>query len=84
MVNFHLPLPEELSRELRKVAASEKRPATEVARDLLRLALDERRRARQRIDIKAWAERNAGSELDLDAALETAATDALRTRRKRR
>lgn len=84
MINFHLPLPEALSLELRDVAAAEKRPATEVARDLLRSALAERRRALQRVDIKAWAERNAGSELDLDVGLEAAGVEALQAPGRRR
>ncbi len=84
MVNFHLPLPEDLSRELRKAAAAEKRPATEVARDMLRSALEERRRTRQRVDVKAWAERHAGTELDLDVGLEAAAAEILRLRKRAR
>ncbi|OGQ20634.1 MAG: hypothetical protein A2138_06060 [Deltaproteobacteria bacterium RBG_16_71_12] len=82
MVNFHLPLPEALSRELRRVAALEGRPATEIARELLRAALEERRRAGQRLAIKEWATQNAGGALDLDVDLEAAGAEVLRPRRQ--
>ena len=62
MANFHLPLPGNLYRELKTEAEQRGQPATVVARH----------RA-----IAAYAEKWAGSELDLDPQLEAAAVEHL-------
>ena len=78
--NFHLPLPEPLNRRLRDVAARTNRPTTAVARYAIESWLRHQRRAAVREAIAAYAAGVAGSQEDLDPALETAALDALRPR----
>jgi hypothetical protein len=87
--NFHLPLPESVHRELRDAAAHSGRPATVLVREAVELWLKARRRARLHEELSAFAERWAGTPVDLDEALEQAAVEHLlaidrpRARRKR-
>lgn len=81
MKNLHVPLPEPVHAKLRAAAEATGRPATEVARDaierwLAELARDARRRA-----VAEYAAAVAGTDADLDPALERAAVASLRGRR---
>lgn len=77
MKNFHLPLPEETYADLRAQAARMQVPATALAREAVDAWL--RRQARQaRADaIAAYAAETAGTRLDLDPELESAAIEHL-------
>lgn len=81
--NFHLPLPDELYRRLRREAAAVKRPATVVARHAIEAWLRERRRAAVYAAIRAYAEKAAGTLDDLDPALEAASLEHLAAEEKR-
>lgn len=82
--NFHLPLPEDVYKALREEAAAVKRPATVVAREAIEVWLRERRKAALREAIAAYAVEHAGTVADLDPALEQAALEVVRHRRRRR
>jgi hypothetical protein len=86
--NFHVPLPEALYDALRREAERAREPATVLARRAIEAWLAERQRAAVHEAVAAYAARHAGTELDLDPALEQAAIEALRTarpdRRRRR
>jgi hypothetical protein len=75
--NFHLPLPSALYDELRSTARESGQPATRFAQQLMRIGLDEWRRARRRQQIAAYARQVAGSNEDLDVDLERAGIAAL-------
>lgn len=79
--NLHVPLDESAWRALRDESARSKLPATALARMAIDQLLSERRRARVRDDIAAFAAAYAGSPVDLDAALEAAGIDAIREQR---
>lgn len=81
--NFHLPLPEDVYRALREEAAAARRPATAVAREAIELWLRERRKAVVHEAIATYAAEHAGTAADLDPALEQAAIEVLRRRRRR-
>jgi hypothetical protein len=82
--NFHLPLPEHVYRALREEAAAMKRPATVAAREAIETWLRERRQTLLREAIAAYAAEHAGTDIDLDPALEEAGLEVLRRRRNRR
>ena len=82
--NLHVPLADSLYRELRAAAVQSKRPATELARQAIDEWLERSRRATLRSEIRAYAERHAGSEADVDLDLEAASVEHLRVRRRRR
>jgi hypothetical protein len=77
MKNFHLPLPEDLYAELRTEAERSNIPTTTLARLALEQWLKDKRRADLRDAIEAYAVETAGSEFDLDEALENAAVETL-------
>jgi hypothetical protein len=77
MRNFHLPLPEDVYRDLREEAARARRPATVVARQAIKLWLRHRRKVARHEAIAAFAAENAGSPLDLDTDLEAASLEHL-------
>lgn len=77
MLNFHLPLTKELHRQLREEAAQSGQPATALAREALARWLAERQRQRRHRQIAAFAAAQAGTPVDLDAALEQAGLEAL-------
>jgi hypothetical protein len=83
--NFHIPLPDSLYRQLHDEAKRLKQPATVVARDAMAAWLAERQRIALGDAIAVYAERWAGSDVDLDPALEAASVEHLvaRSRRKR-
>lgn len=75
--NLHVPLPEELHEKLRAEAKKSGQPATEIAREGIRLLLELRRREAIRSEIAAYAQAMAGSRSDLDAELEAASIEHL-------
>lgn len=82
--NFHLPLPEDLYRRLRREAAAARQPATVVARQAIEAWLRQRRRAAVYEEIRAYAEAMAGTGADLDPALEAASLEHLAAEERRR
>ena len=79
--NFHLPLPEGVYEALRREASRLRKPATVVAREAIETWLQQRRRAVVREAIAAYAVQHAGSEADLDPALEKASLEVLRRKK---
>lgn len=77
MRNFHVPLPDELHAELREAAARRDQPATTLAREAIRGWLDAERRQLLYEEIRGFAERHAGTELDLDPDLEETGLEGL-------
>jgi hypothetical protein len=77
MRNFHLPLPEEVYRDLREEATRASRPATALARQAIELWLRHRQKVARHEAIAAFAAENAGSPLDLDTELEAASLEYL-------
>ncbi len=77
MRNFHLPLPDEVYRDLREEATRSSRPATALARQAIELWLHHRRRVARHEAIAAFAAEHAGSPLDLDTELEAASLEHL-------
>lgn len=75
--NLHVPLPDDLNRELREEAERSGRPATQIARDAIRQFLRRRRREALHEEIAAYARRAAGTAADLDPELEESALDDL-------
>jgi len=73
--NLHVPLPAELNQKLRAEARRSGQPATEIAREGIRVFLESRRRQAIREEIKAYAQEIAGSRVDLDTEMESAAID---------
>jgi hypothetical protein len=82
--NFHLPLPETLYRRLRDAADRANQPATLVARYAIETWLRQQKKAMVREAIAAYAADVAGSQDDLDQALEDAAIAAWRPRPTRK
>jgi hypothetical protein len=86
--NFHVPLPEALYDALRQEAERAREPATALARRAIETWLREQQRAAVHEAVAAYAVRHAGTELDLDPALERASIETLRSapagRRRRR
>jgi len=82
MRNFHLPLPEEVYRDLREEASRSSRPATALARQAIELWLRHRRKVARHQAIAAFASENAGSTLDLDTELEAASLEHLLAKQK--
>jgi hypothetical protein len=80
--NFHFPFPEDVYAALREEAAALGRPATVIAREAIEAWLRERRRASVRESIAAYAAKHAGTTADLDPALEAAALELWRPKRR--
>jgi hypothetical protein len=74
--NFHLPLPEDLYAELKEEAERRGRPATVVARGALKAWLRQVRRMEISEEIATYAAEHAGTEADLDEALEQAGIES--------
>lgn len=81
--NFHVPLPESTYRELREVAAQLHRPATQLGREAIEGWLKQARQALIAEAIRMYAEHAAGTEEDLDEALENASMEYLESTGKR-
>ncbi len=77
MKNFHLPLPDQTYTQLRAEAERTQVPATNLAREAIDAWLREQRRKTRNDAIAAYARQMAGSTLDLDSALESAAVEHL-------
>jgi hypothetical protein len=77
MKNFHLPLPEETYAHLRAEAERMQVPATTLARQALDWWLREQFRRVRQGAIAKYAAEMAGTCLDLDPALESAAIEHL-------
>jgi hypothetical protein len=77
--SFHLPLPADLYEELRAEARRRGRPATVVARQVIEDGLRALRRQELSDEIAEYARENAGTPADLDAELEAAGVESLRT-----
>ena len=75
MKNFHLPLPEQTHMALRAEAESTGVPATALAREALDWWLRQQLRKARHDAIAAYASEMAGTRLDLDADLESAAIE---------
>jgi hypothetical protein len=82
--NFHLPLPEETYAHLQAEAERMRMPATALARQALDLWLREQLRKARQDAIAAYAAEMAGTHLDLDTELESAAIEHLLTSDKAR
>lgn len=77
MKNFHLPLPEETYTHLRAEAERMHVPATTLAREAVDWWLRQQFRKARQDAIAAYAAEMAGTRLDLDADLESAAIEHL-------
>ena len=75
MKNFHLPLPEQTYAGLRAEAERTGVPATTVAREALDWWLRQQSRKARHDAVAAYAAEMAGTRLDLDADLESAAIE---------
>jgi hypothetical protein len=85
MKNFHLPLPEQTYSRLRAEAERTQVPATALAREAIDEWLRQRLRKARHDAIAAYAEKMAGSSVDLDSDLESAGVEhLLRTRKSRK
>jgi hypothetical protein len=77
MKNFHLPLPEQTWSGLRAEADRAQVPATALAREAIDWWLRELAKKARHDRIAAWAAEMAGTDLDLDPALEAAGIEHL-------
>ena len=77
MKNFHLPLPDETYSHLRAEAERMQVPATTLAREAVDVWLRQQFRKARRDAIEAYATEMAGTHLDLDSDLESAAIEHL-------
>jgi hypothetical protein len=82
MKNFHLPLPEQTYDHLRAEAERMQVPATALAREAVDWWLRQQSRKARQHEIAAYAAEMAGTRLDLDADLESAAVEHLIKSRK--
>jgi hypothetical protein len=77
MKNFHLPLPEETYTQLRSEAERAQVPATSLAREAIDTWLRLQMKKARHDAIAAYAAEMGGTNLDLDAELESAAVEHL-------
>lgn len=77
MKNFHLPLPEQTYTLLRTEAERTQVPATTLAREAIDSWLMCQARKARHAAIAAYAAEMAGTDLDLDRALESAGIERL-------
>jgi len=83
--NLHVPLSEAVHRELRAVASRSGRPATALVREAVEGWLIAQRRAKLHDELADYAKKWAGTEVDLDPALEAAgAAELVRSSKTRR
>jgi len=75
--NLHVPLPDNLYRQLRIEAQRSNRPATEIAREAIDRWLAEQRRLSIHESVMEYALDLAGSSADLDEPLEAAGIESL-------
>ena len=77
MKNFHLPLPEPTYSLLKAEAERTRLPATVLAREAIDTWLKDQARRARNDAIAAYAAEVAGTDLDLDRALESAGIEHL-------
>lgn len=77
MKNFHLPLPDQTYQQLRAEALKADVPATTLAREAIDAWLRSQARLARSSAIADFAAQNAGTSLDLDTDLESAAVEHL-------
>lgn len=77
MKNFHLPLPDKTYALLRAEAERTQVPATSVAREAIETWLRSEARKARHAAIAAYATEMAGTNVDLDTDLESAAVEHL-------
>ena len=82
MKNFHVPLPEQTYDNLRAEAERMQVPATTLAREAVDWWLRQQFRKSRQQAIAAYAAETAGTHLDLDSDLESAAIEHLVKRGK--
>ena len=75
--HIHLPLKEDLYETLRTEAKRAGMPATAVVREAISEYLTKKKREALEKAITAYAEKHAGSDVDLDPALEAASVEFL-------
>jgi hypothetical protein len=74
---LHLPLPQELHEALFEESRALGLPATRLVRRILDRWLQQRRKIRQKEEIRRFAEQWAGTPVDLDVELEETAVEEL-------
>jgi len=77
MKNFHLPLPDDTYKQLRTEAERARLPATLLAREAIDAWLRHQKRRARHEAIVAYASKVAGTKMDLDPDLESAAVEHL-------
>lgn len=82
--NFHLPLPVDTYRELRRAAERLGEPATSVARTAISQWLEQQRRCAVEEGIAVYATAIAGGRDDLDPDLERAGIEVVAPTSKRK
>mgnify|MGYP001557672345 CR=1 FL=1 len=75
--NFHLPLPLEIYEKLRDQSEKQSTPATVLARTAIVEWLEQQEKAEIDNQIRSFAQSMAGTDCDLDEALEEAAVELL-------
>lgn len=75
--NLHVPLSEKLYQQLREETHRQNKPATQLARQAIESWLSQQREAFLHGEIRRYAEQMAGTEADLDTALEAATIEHL-------
>lgn len=75
--NLHVPLPDALYQDLKRIAGQASQPLTEVAREAIRAFVAERERQQTYREICEYAAAAAGTHEDLDPLLEAAGIDHL-------
>jgi predicted DNA-binding protein len=75
--NFHVPLPDPVYQRLKEAAARQQRPATQLVKHAVDYWLAEQEKIAVHEEIAAYARAMAGSDNDLDVALEAASVDFL-------
>jgi hypothetical protein len=79
MKNFHLPLPDHIYTQLRAEAERTHVPATALAREAVDWWLRQQSRKTRRDAVATYAAEMAGTPLDLDTDLESAAIRGTRS-----
>ncbi|HBG07335.1 MAG: hypothetical protein A2075_15380 [Geobacteraceae bacterium GWC2_58_44] len=77
MRNFHIPMPEQLYLRLKDAAHRQQKPATQLAKQAVEYWLQEQEKMALHEEIARYAAEVAGTEADLDEALEAATLEHL-------
>ncbi len=81
--NFHVPLPANVYNRLRSEAARQKKPATQLVKQVLEYWLEEQEKITLHEEISRYAAEMAGSGDDLDEHLEQAGLEHLEDNEKK-